>query len=90
VGLNGIRGLLTFDWYSKRSGRSTARTQLSVPILENQVGQQEHYLSLVRRHRLEAANFYAETLPDSAVKAVHRAPGDYPAGKQGDVLTVET
>ncbi|MBB1594421.1 VOC family protein [Achromobacter sp. UMC46] len=38
---------------------------------------------------LEAATFYASTFPDSAVKAVHRAPGDYPAGKQGDVLTVE-
>ena len=38
---------------------------------------------------LEAAKFYAETFPDSAVGAVLRAPGDYPAGKQGDVLTVE-
>jgi len=38
---------------------------------------------------LEAANFYADTFPDSAVHAVHRAPGDYPSGKQGDVLTVE-
>jgi predicted 3-demethylubiquinone-9 3-methyltransferase (glyoxalase superfamily) len=38
---------------------------------------------------LDAAKFYAETFPDSAVGAVHRAPGDYPAGKQGDVLTVE-
>jgi predicted 3-demethylubiquinone-9 3-methyltransferase (glyoxalase superfamily) len=37
----------------------------------------------------DAARFYAETFPDSAVNAVHRAPGDYPAGKQGDVLTVE-
>jgi predicted 3-demethylubiquinone-9 3-methyltransferase (glyoxalase superfamily) len=37
----------------------------------------------------EAATFYAATFPDSAVKAVHRAPGDYPAGKQGDALTVE-
>lgn len=36
-----------------------------------------------------AARFYAETFPDSAVHAVHRAPGDYPAGKAGDVLTVE-
>ena len=36
-----------------------------------------------------AARFYAETFPDSRVTAVHRAPGDYPAGKQGDVLTVE-
>jgi predicted 3-demethylubiquinone-9 3-methyltransferase (glyoxalase superfamily) len=37
----------------------------------------------------EAANFYARTFPDSAVRAVHRAPGDYPSGRQGDVLTVE-
>jgi len=36
-----------------------------------------------------AARFYAETFPDSAVGAVVRAPGDYPAGKQGDVLVVE-
>lgn len=38
---------------------------------------------------LEAATFYAETFPDSAVNAVHHAPADYPSGKQGDVLTVE-
>ena len=37
----------------------------------------------------QAANFYASTFPDSHVDAVHRAPGDYPSGKQGDVLTVE-
>ena len=37
----------------------------------------------------EAAQFYAQTFPDSQVTAVHRAPGDYPSGKQGDVLTVE-
>jgi predicted 3-demethylubiquinone-9 3-methyltransferase (glyoxalase superfamily) len=36
-----------------------------------------------------AAQFYAETFPDSAVTAVHRAPSDYPSGKAGDVLTVE-
>ena len=36
-----------------------------------------------------AAHFYAATFPDSAVTAVHRAPGDYPSGKAGDVLTVE-
>jgi predicted 3-demethylubiquinone-9 3-methyltransferase (glyoxalase superfamily) len=35
-----------------------------------------------------AARFYAETFPDSAVQAVHRAPGDFPSGKAGDVLTV--
>lgn len=37
----------------------------------------------------EAARFYASTFPDSTVDAVHLAPGDYPSGKQGDVLTVE-
>lgn len=37
----------------------------------------------------EAARFYAETFPDSSVGAVFRAPGDYPSGKTGDVLTVE-
>ena len=36
----------------------------------------------------EAARFYAATFPDSSVGAIHRAPGDYPSGKEGDVLTV--
>lgn len=36
-----------------------------------------------------AARFYAETFPDSSLDAIHRAPGDYPSGKAGDVLTVE-
>lgn len=36
-----------------------------------------------------AARFYAATFPDSAVGAIHRAPGDYPDGQQGDVLVVE-
>lgn len=37
----------------------------------------------------EAARFYAQTFPESAVTAVHRAPGDYPSGTEGDVLLVE-
>ena len=37
----------------------------------------------------EAARFYAKTFPDSSVGALHRAPGDFPDGKQGDALTVE-
>ncbi|WP_039913228.1 VOC family protein [Cellvibrio mixtus] len=37
----------------------------------------------------EAARFYAETFPDSFVSAINLAPGDYPSGKQGSVLTVE-
>ncbi len=36
-----------------------------------------------------AARFYAGVFPDSAVSAVFHAPGDYPSGKKGDVLTVE-
>ena len=38
---------------------------------------------------LDADRFYAETFTDSTVGPVLRAPGDYPNGKQGDVLTVE-
>jgi predicted 3-demethylubiquinone-9 3-methyltransferase (glyoxalase superfamily) len=37
----------------------------------------------------DAASFYAKTFPDSSVGAVHRAPGDFPGGKKGQVLTVE-
>lgn len=37
----------------------------------------------------EAANFYAATFPDSKVGTVFRAPGDFPSGETGDVLTVE-
>ena len=37
----------------------------------------------------EAAAFYAATFPDSSVGTIMRAPGDFPSGKQGDVLTVE-
>ena len=37
----------------------------------------------------EAARFYASIFPDSRVIAVHKAPGDYPSGKAGDVLTVD-
>ena len=35
-----------------------------------------------------AANFYAQTFPDSSVTSVVRAPADFPSGKAGDVLTV--
>ena len=41
------------------------------------------------REAEDAARFYASVFPDSAVGAVHRAPGDFPSGQQGDVLTVE-
>lgn len=37
---------------------------------------------------LEAAQFYAKTFPNSAVGELMYAPGDYPDGKQGALLTV--
>jgi len=37
----------------------------------------------------DAARFYAKTFPDSSVGKLMRAPGDFPSGKKGDVLTVE-
>src|SRR3569623_342419 len=37
----------------------------------------------------DAARFYASTFPDSSVGAVYLAPGDFPSGEKGDVLTVE-
>lgn len=36
-----------------------------------------------------AAEFYAETFPDSKVTAIHKAPSDFPGGKEGDELVVE-
>ncbi len=41
------------------------------------------------RDAVEAANFYAQTFPNSSVGAAHASPSDNPSGKQGDVLTVE-
>ena len=38
---------------------------------------------------VEAARFYAATFPNSEVKAVTKAPADFPGGKKGDVLTVD-
>ena len=35
-----------------------------------------------------AANFYADTFPDSKVQAVQTAPADFPGGQKGQVLTV--
>jgi predicted 3-demethylubiquinone-9 3-methyltransferase (glyoxalase superfamily) len=36
----------------------------------------------------QAATFYVSLFPDSRIDSVTRAPGDYPAGKQGDVLII--
>jgi predicted 3-demethylubiquinone-9 3-methyltransferase (glyoxalase superfamily) len=37
----------------------------------------------------DSARIYAQPSPDSIVGAVHRAPGNYPAGEKGDVLTAQ-
>jgi len=37
----------------------------------------------------KAAEFYASVFPESEVKAVNRAPGDFPGGEKGEELTVE-
>ena len=36
----------------------------------------------------DAARFYADTFPNSEIGHIARAPGDYPAGKEGDVLVI--
>jgi predicted 3-demethylubiquinone-9 3-methyltransferase (glyoxalase superfamily) len=36
----------------------------------------------------EAAQFYAQTFPDSRIDSIERAPGDYPSGQAGDVLVI--
>jgi predicted 3-demethylubiquinone-9 3-methyltransferase (glyoxalase superfamily) len=38
---------------------------------------------------LDAARFYTQTFPDSALGPIFRAPSDYPSGRRGDVLTVQ-
>src|SRR4051812_3140581 len=37
----------------------------------------------------DAARFYAATFPNSELVAVHKAPGDFPGGKEGQILMVE-
>lgn len=38
---------------------------------------------------LEAAQFYAKTFPGSSVGNILRAPGDFPSGQEGAILTVD-
>jgi len=45
-------------------------------------------LSLVRRGRRRRGTVLRPTFPDSSVGAIWHAPGDFPSGKEGDVLTV--
>ncbi len=41
------------------------------------------------RQAEEAARFYCELFPDSELGTIERAPGDYPGGSKGDVITVD-
>jgi len=41
------------------------------------------------RDAADTARSYARTFPDSSLGVVYLAPGDFPPGKQGDVLTIE-
>ena len=41
------------------------------------------------KHAQDAARFYAATFPNSEVTRIYKAPGDYPSGKEGDILMVE-
>ncbi|MEF2073004.1 VOC family protein [Consotaella aegiceratis] len=36
----------------------------------------------------EAARFYVDLFAESSIDSITRSPADYPAGKEGDVLTV--
>ena len=50
----------------------------------------KHTICLWYEHNAEeAARFYTGLFPDSHMGSIHRAPGDYPDGKAGDVLTVD-
>ena len=67
----------------------TRSTSVRVISRENGNGQEKRHLSLYDGTAVDAARFYAATFPDSAVGSVLHAPGNYPDGKQGNVLTVE-
>jgi len=84
--LLGKYGIAVASW--RESGR-----QITAMTIENTEG-----TIMIPRNRiclwfdsdaLAAARFYAATFPDSKVTAVHKAPSDFPGGKQGDELTVE-
>jgi 2-polyprenyl-6-hydroxyphenyl methylase/3-demethylubiquinone-9 3-methyltransferase len=72
----------------RKHGRTlAARAAIRQDVLSIPVGSAPRPPS--EKDAQEAARFDAATSPESEVTAVHRAPSDYPAGKEGDVLTVE-
>ena len=63
--------------------------QVDMPRKENNAAAKNTICLWYDSDAEEAARFYAKTFPDSSVGAVHLAPGDFPSGKKGEVLTVE-
>jgi len=72
-------------WYARR------RDDRALSVVEDNMSKiAKNTICLwYERDAEEAAQFYSKTFPGSSVGAVHRAPGDFPSGTQGDVLTVE-
>src|SRR5512142_1013805 len=79
---------MTFSMQSSKSNRTRLAHSKSVKIGRMTIGKNTICL-WYDGDAEEAARFYAQTFPDSSVGASHRAPGDYPSGKKGDVIMVE-
>ena len=80
--------LVAFDAAGDDGGKKPTALAERLAAIRTGDGQ-EHDLSLVRQGRRGRRALLRRDFPDSAVGAVLRAPGDYPSGKAGDVLTVE-
>ena len=63
-------------------------TRIPIPIPMKETIPKNTICLWYDKDALEAARFYAATFPDSEVKSIHHAPGDYPSGHEGDILTV--
>src|ERR1043165_439151 len=68
----------------RRSYKSTTPTRRSPPMIPTKT-----ICLWFDKDAEGAARFSAKPFPNSEVKTVHKAPGDFPGGKAGDVLTVE-
>ena len=75
------------EWatYLERSGRRRGRGSTRKDIQ----WQRTRFASGTTRTPRPPLAFMPRPFPDTAVGAIHRAPGDYPSGKKGDVLVVE-
>jgi predicted 3-demethylubiquinone-9 3-methyltransferase (glyoxalase superfamily) len=97
AGANAQQGRIA--WLDRAVARASARRlgQDAVACSGANVGGEEDITMIAKntvclwfdKDAEEAARFYAATFPNSEVRAVHKAPGDFPGGKEGEVLTVE-